>query len=315
MKFLVVGASGQIGRFLMKAVRPPDQVFGTFLSLPADALARGGGTQSGGRGQGLAAPAPENWLRLNIVDAARVRAVFERVRPSHVALCAALTHVDFCQEHPEQAAKVNVEGVRNVLEACAAHASKLAFFSTEYVFDGINGPYEENDAPRPLSVYGQTKLDAERLLLDCALAPLIIRTTVVYSFLPGSKNFIMQLADRLRQGQFMNVANDKYSHPTYAPNLAAVTRSLIGAGKTGIYHVVGPDYMNRYDFALKAAEILGFDKSFIRPISTTELGQKAPRPLRAGLKTDKLARDLGHALTGVEAALREIRPQLSANAA
>jgi dTDP-4-dehydrorhamnose reductase len=221
-------------------------------------------------------------------------------------ICAALTHVDFCETHKEEAYRVNTEAVRNINEQCIKRGCKTVLLSTEYVFDGTAGPYREDDALNPLSVYGKTKLAAEGAVETNPHGFLNIRTTVAYSYIPGSKNFLMQLLRRLSAGEKMTVPHDQYSNPTYVPEMAQNVLSLLELGKNGVFHVVGGDVMNRYDFAVQAAQAFGLDASLVEPKATSQLGQLAPRPLKAGLRTDKLTRETGitplGALGGIQAA-------------
>ena len=286
MTSVIIGASGQIGRFLRQA-SPSRSCTGLDLTYP-----------------------PESGFRLDITRKDEVDGAFGRHQPRHVFLTAALTHVDFCEERPEEARRINVLGTQNVVEACKAARSKLIFFSSEYVFDGNHGPYREEDFPSPVSVYGKTKWESEKTIADSLPDYLIVRTTVVYSYDPEGKNFLMQLQNRLGSGQRMRVASDQWSHPTYAPSLAEIVWELVLHGARGIYHVVGPDYLSRYQFAQMAARNLGLDPGLLEPVPTYQLQQKAPRPLKAGLLTDKLKSFLGHVPIGVQEALLRIQQEI-----
>jgi dTDP-4-dehydrorhamnose reductase len=281
MKVLIIGASGQVGGALASlCVRRRLDVYGTSR-----------------RGQGF--------LYLDLTDPASVAGAFRTAAPGLVFLCSAMTNVDGCEREPELARRVNAEGPALVAEECRKAGARLVYFSTECVFDGAAGPYGEDEPPCPVSVYGRTKLEGERaaLALPGALA---LRTTVVYSHNPASRNFIMQLASNSRSGAKMRVPSDQFSTPTYAPELAAASLDLAGTDASGIYNVVGPDWMNRYDFALKACAAFGFDPAFLEPKLTSELGQLAARPLKAGLKTEKFEARLGRRLAGVEESLKKI---------
>jgi len=281
MKVLIIGASGQVGGALASlCVRRRLEVYGTSR-----------------RGQGF--------LYLDLADPASVTAAFGNAAPGLVFLCSAMTNVDNCEREPELARRVNAEGPALVAEECRKAGAKLVYFSTEYVFDGASGPYGEEDPPCPVSVYGRTKLEGERAVLALPGA-LVLRTTVVYSHNPASKNFIMQLVSNSRSGSKMRVPSDQFSTPTYAPELASAALDLAGTDAAGVYNVTGPDWLSRYDFALRACAAFGFDPAFLEPRSTSELGQIAARPLKAGLKTEKLAAKLGRRLPPAEESLRKI---------
>ncbi|HCC48853.1 MAG TPA: NAD(P)-dependent oxidoreductase [Elusimicrobia bacterium] len=281
MKALIIGASGQVGSALSSlCVRRKIEVYGTSR-----------------KGQGF--------LYLDLAAPETIAPVFEKSAPDLVLLCAAQTHVDGCERDPARARAVNAEGPALVAAECAKAGAQLVYFSTEYVFDGAAGPYGEDDGPDPVSVYGRTKLEGERACLAVPGA-LAARTTVVYSHDPDSDNFVMQLISSHRAGAKLRVATDQYSTPTYAPELAAAVLDLAGKGAAGIFNVAGPDCLSRYEFALKACGAFGFDPAFLEPRLTAELGQVAARPLRAGLKTEKLARELGRGLPPAEESLRKI---------
>ncbi|MHB0994999.1 MAG: SDR family oxidoreductase [Elusimicrobiales bacterium] len=281
MRALIIGAGGQVGGVLASlCVRRRVEVYKADLA-----------------GQGN--------LLLDLAVPSTIAPVFEKARPDLVLLCSAMTNVDGCEKDPARAARVNAEGPALVAEECRKAGAKLVYFSTEYVFDGKDGPYSEEAATNPLSVYGRTKLEGEKAALS-APGALSVRTTVVYGYDAASKNFIMQLIASHKAGARMRVPADQYSNPTYAPELAAAVLDLAEKGASGVYNVVGPDWLNRHEFALKACEAFGFKPDFVEPKLTAELGQAAARPLKAGLLTDKLAAALGRRLPGVDESLKKI---------
>lgn len=286
MKVLVIGASGQVGGAIMRLSPKNWEVIGTY---------------SGKHKPGL--------IHLDVSNRDEVFEVFKRARPDVVILSAAFTNVDLCETDKERADAVNVSGPLNVCDASMKYGSKMVYMSTDYVFDGENGPYREDDAPNPLGHYAWTKLEGERIT---AFTPnhLIIRTTGVYSADPDSLNFVMQVIKRLGAGESMRVPSDQYGTPTLADNLADGILTLLTLGKTGIYNVAGSDFMDRYSFALLIADIFGLDKSLIAPIDTPSLGQKARRPLRAGLVVEKIEREAGIKMVGAREGLMIVKERL-----
>ena len=177
-KSLVVGASGLVGGALMRVLRRAQfDVAGTYAKNPRPGLEP-----------------------LDLTQSARVCACVERHRPVVIFLTGALTHVDYCEDHPNEAFAINMEGPRAVAEAARALGAQLVFYSTEYVFDGKAGPYDEQDPPSPLSVYGQSKLAAERAICDFVENALILRTTVLFGWDSNSQNFAMQVYRKVRSG-------------------------------------------------------------------------------------------------------------------
>jgi dTDP-4-dehydrorhamnose reductase len=264
-EIIVIGGTGQVGKRLRSLAQA--------RQIPVLAT-------------GHTRAADTSLVPLDVRDRAQVINRFGSRRPSHVFLPAALTNVDYCEDHPDEAKAINVAGTRYVAEACQKAGAKLIYLSTEYVFDGKAGPYREDDRPNPLSVYARTKYEGEKIVLGLPNG-LVVRTTVVYDWDPDSKNFIMGLIQRLSSGQAMRVPKDQKSHPTLARNLADALWEMAEKDLRGVYHFVGPDYLDRYEFALRAADVFGFDRSLIQPVTTAELNQKASRPLQAGLYTDK----------------------------
>ena len=270
---LVIGASGQVGFQASTALRAGGwQVVGTYASHPAPGL-----------------------VPLDLRSAEEVRARVKDVAADLVVLASALTNVERCEDEPALAAAMNAEAPAVVAEAARASGGRTLFLSTEYVFDGKAGPYGEDAPASPVSVYGRTKLEGERAVLRADPANLSIRTTVVYSWRPGDKNFLMQLVLAARRRSRMRVPADQVSSPTYAPDLGRAIAALAGRRAAGVLNVAGPDVLGRYDFAVRAARILGLDASLLDAVPTAGLDQKAARPLAAGLRTERL-RALGIAM-------------------
>lgn len=268
---LVIGGSGLVGNALMRELRAQN-----IVTL---------GTHATRVRQGL--------QPLDITDAVQVRDCIIDVAPTMIFLTAALTHVDLCEENPEKAIKINVEGPRSIAREAARLGVKLVFFSTDYIFDGEAGPYDENAVPRPLNVYGQTKLAAEEAVRESLDDSLIIRTTVVYGWEPDSKNFAMQVYQRVRAGEQFTVPSDQVSNPTLAEYLAQASVQLAALEVRGIVNVVGNDLVTRADFARVLARTFGGSPALVVPVLTANLSQKARRPLRGGLRINKLVELLG----------------------
>lgn len=281
---LVIGASGQVGRAVAQALAAAGHgVTGTYAARPVPGL-----------------------VPLDLRDDGALRALVGALRPAVCVLSSALTNVDRCEDEPALAEAVNARAPGVVAEACRAAGARLLLLSTEYVFDGAAGPYREDDPPAPLCVYGATKLEGERRALAACPDALAVRTTVVYSHDPGGKNFVMQLRERLGAGQRMRVPQDQVSSPTYAPDLGAALAALAPRREVaGVLNVVGPDVLDRLSFAVRCARAFGLDEALLEPVTTASLGQRARRPLRAGLRVERL-RALGISTRGVDEALADL---------
>ena len=282
MNALVVGASGQLGADLVAVLAARGfKVVGTHCSRGA------AGT-----------------IALDIRDRqAAARSIAETA--ADVVFLAHNTPggVDYCEEHPEEAMALLTQGTRNMLDAAAPRRARVVFFSSDYVFDGQAGPYDEQARPCPVSAYGRAKLAAERLVEAYPHGRLIIRTTAVFSWAPGTKNFAMQVWENLRAGKAFRVPDDQWCNPTLADFLAEAAVSLVQGGHDGVFNVVGRDWLPRSELGLALARAMSLDASLIRPVPTSELRQRARRPLKGGLKTDKLREALGSEPPGLAQAL------------
>jgi len=284
---LVIGASGLLGGALQRSLEG-----------------------KGWEVVGSAASRARHGLRqLDLTDPAAIALLIREVAPEVVFLAGAFTNVDGCEEDPERARRVNTEGPRACAQACRAIGSLLVFYSSEYVFDGSQGPYRETDSPCPINVYGQTKLDAERAIEASEVNALIIRTTWVYGWDRASRNFAMQVWQKLSAGERMRVASDQVSTPTLVDGLAEVSLRLLELGVGGTVHVAGRDRISRVEFARRLAVAFALDSTLIEAVPTAELGQRARRPLDAGLRTERLQGVLGTEAMALDEALKRVRRQ------
>jgi len=216
----------------------------------------------------------------------------DRSRPAIVFLAAALTNVDYCELHADESRRINVDGPAAIAEWCAARDIPLVFFSSDYVFDGADGPYDESRSPRPLNVYGRQKLAAEEAIAGVGAESLIVRTTGVFGAEQARKNFVLSLIDRLSRGENVQVPRDQIGTPTWADDLADAVMTVLRSESRGIMHITGASRMSRFEFARRIAAHFGLDEKRIIGVDTASLGQPAPRPLSAGLISNRLGRAL-----------------------
>ena len=289
MKALVIGASGQVGHQLMEHLaKQGHEGVGTYSEHPVPGL-----------------------LHLDLRSHSEAEARIREARPNLILCAAGMTHVDRCETEPDLARAVNTEGPLACARAADAIGAKFVYFSTEYVFDGYHGPYSEDEPIHPLSVYGQSKAEAEEALRRDHPKALIVRTTVVYGVDPQGKNFVYQLLTRGKKREPMRAPDDQISSPTYNEDLAAATLRLAVMDASGIFHVVGPDIMDRYAFSRVVCDVFGLDSSLLSAIKTSDLKQKAPRPLKAGLRNDKLIRLTSYSPLGVREGLEAMKKRLT----
>ncbi len=288
---LVLGGSGLVGGAFYRALSGRGHaVRGTFHTRPAEGL--------------------------EPLDLAGDTAAYlASVRPSLVILASALTHVDYCETHPEETHAQNVDALEPLVGWCAERDVPLVFFSTDYVFDGAAGPYAEDAPPRPINVYGRSKLVGERRV-GALSRHAVLRITNVFDVGHDTKNFLHRCVEHLRDRRPLVVSDDQWATPTSAAWLAAQTLELIASGALcGIesprtLHVACDDLVSRVEFARRVADRLGADASLIEARPTVTLGQAAPRPRRGGLRNDLLKRLLGLGALPLEAALDEALPRM-----
>jgi dTDP-4-dehydrorhamnose reductase len=221
---------------------------------------------------------------LDIADAARVTAVITEEQPDAVINCAAWTNVDGCEGDPEKAKRANALGPQNLARASREIDALLITISTDYVFDGLKeGFYTQRDNPRPLSVYGWSKLEGERLPQQEHARTIVVRTG--YIFGPGGRNFLSTMIDLARSGKKLKAIRDCWGTPTYARDLAVRLRELAGLDLPGIFHVVNSgDGASFETFALEALKLAQCDSGLIESVTMDSLPRPAPRPRNSKLK-------------------------------
>ncbi len=247
---------------------------------------------------------------ISATDKKQLKAVLLHEQPSFIINCAAMTNVDGCEDNKQLAWSLNVTAVETLVQICKITGSHLIHFSTDYVFDGLNGPYAETDKPNPISYYGKSKLAGENVCLPSGIDVTVLRTNVVYSSNPNKGDFVHWVIKMLEKELPITVVSDQYSNPTITDDLAYAVLKVILKGYKGLYHIAGSEYCNRVDFAKKIAQIYMLDESNIHPITTAELHQKAKRPLKGGLQTLKAQSEFGIEFLSVESGLIMMRNQL-----
>jgi dTDP-4-dehydrorhamnose reductase len=250
---------------------------------------------------------------MDIASANAVDAVFDAVRPEAVIHTAAMTNVDACELDPAGCRLQNVTATEHLVRAAERHGSHFIHLSTDFIFDGEGGPYREEDVPDPVSIYGQSKLDAEHVVQGSRLERwAIARTIIVYGVAAGlsRSNVVLWAKGALEKGQPINVVDDQWRMPTLAEDLADGCIRIAKQQATGIYNLSGPEGMSILELVQRVARFFDLDPSPIQPISSASLSQPAKRPPRTGFILDKARRELGFAPRGFEAGLAVVQAQL-----
>jgi dTDP-4-dehydrorhamnose reductase len=252
----------------------------------------------------------------DITDDAAMEACMSRHRPDAVIHTAAMTNVDACTLQPDACRKVNVDAVRTLAGLCVKTGAHLVHLSTDFVFDGANGPYRETDPTGPQSVYAQSKLDSERIVLDPQVDGCVIRTIIIYGVVDDRQrsNVVLWTKNALEQQKAITVITDQYRSPTLAEDLAAACLEASLRKARGIYHVSGAELMSIIELAGRVADFFKLDKSWIKPVTTAELNQPARRPPVTGFILDKARRDLDYHPHTFEEGLAIVAEQLKKKA-
>jgi dTDP-4-dehydrorhamnose reductase len=232
--------------------------------------------------------------------------LIDRAAPAVVVCAAAIPNVERCELEPEASRAVNVTGTLALADAARSAGATFVWLSSEYVFDGEDGPYDEDRDVNPINEYGRQKVEVEQTLAERSDDWIVARVSCVYGREARRKNFVYQLYDALSTGRELKVPGDQVGTPTAAANAAVVIRELWTAGERGIFHVAGADRVLRSDFGVLVAEELGLDPGLLRPTPTDELGLAAPRPRGAGMLVDKAAAAVSVPLLGIREGVRNM---------
>lgn len=265
MNTLVIGASGLVGGQCLRVFSGAGsfRVAGGYFSYPLPHLHPIDTLQPG---------ALERWSEAHFV-------------PDLVIQCGALTHVDHCEKNPDESFQKTVLAHRNVLRFCESVGARVVLFSTDYVFDGRHGPYQESDPVSPISVYGRHKLQSEEDTLAASDKNLVLRITNVYGDEARGKNFVARILAQIKDNKpiHLRLPVDQYATPANAADIAAAALLLVQSGASGIFHLAGTDFMNRVELALTVLHTWGYTRYTLEALLTSELQQPAPRPLFGGL--------------------------------
>jgi dTDP-4-dehydrorhamnose reductase len=236
------------------------------------------------------------YAEMDILDNLEVKQVIERYQPDAIIHTAAMTNVDTCEANKELCRRLNVDAVLNLLSLCEEKNIQLIHLSTDFVFDGADGPYKEEDAVNPVSYYGESKVLAEELLKNSKANWAILRTILVYGITNdmSRSNIVLWAKGALEKASPINIVNDQWRMPTLAEDLAEACLLAVEKNAQGIYHVSGKDYMSIADLVRKVADYWALDQSFINEVSSTSLNQTAKRPVKTGFVLDKTIKDLGY---------------------
>lgn len=234
-----------------------------------------------------------NYVSADITKRDEIKKVVYDFYPDFIVNTAAFTNVDLSEKERELAWKINVKGVEHLAEAARVLDSYVIHMSTDYVFDGLYGPYDERSVPNPQGYYARTKLASENALRISGATYTVLRTNILFGPAKyGRPDFVKWVINSLTSGKQINIVTDQIGNPTYLDDVVQGMLKIIQYRKPGIYNIAGRDILSRYDFTLMIADFFKLDKSFINKILTADLNQPAKRPLKSGLITLKAETEL-----------------------
>lgn len=230
-------------------------------------------------------------------------------QPDVIVHCGALTHVDYCEANVQESYEKTVQSTINLVALAKKCNARMVYISTDYVFDGRNGPYREDAPVNPLSVYARHKLEGEEKVLSAITGALVLRVTNVYGNEVRGKNFVARIVEQARNKQklTLKLPYDQYASPANAWDIARAMFVLLRDKKEGIYHIGSTDYLNRVELALRVLAYFPGAEYDLIPMNTAQLNQPAARPLLGGFVKSKFSSEYPDFLFGnIDSYMREV---------
>lgn len=252
------------------------------------------------------------YAEMDILNQQQVEEVINKYQPDAIIHTAAMTNVDTAEADKELCYQLNVVAVQNLLSLCEEKNIQLIHLSTDFVFDGEEGPYKEDDPVNPVSYYGESKVLAEEIIKKSTVNWVVIRTILVYGITNdmSRSNIVLWAKSALEKRLPINVVNDQWRMPTLAEDLAEACLLTVEKQAKGIFNVSGKDYMSIADLVRKVADYWALDQSIISEVSSVGLNQTARRPMRTGFVLDKAINDLDYRPHSFEEGLKIVDEQM-----
>ncbi len=280
MRILLTGANGLFGQNLLTLLtnRQDYEVFAT------------------GKGENRNPAGNYTYLPCDLTNQAEVKKLIELARPDYLIHAAAKTQVDDCEINQESCWESNVFATGYLLDEMSKGSGHVQYISTDFVFDGERGNYLETDQPNPVNYYGESKLEAEKLVQSSRLSWSIARTVLVYGVASdlSRSNILTWIYKSLKNNQPIRVVTDQIRTPTFVEDLAEGSLLILKNQAEGIYHISGDEVMSPYDLAIKIADYFDFNRSLITPVDASTFSQPGKRPQKTGFVIDKARETLGY---------------------
>jgi dTDP-4-dehydrorhamnose reductase len=282
MKFLVTGASGLVGTQIVKDLIQNHEVFSCYNDQE---------------------PTHGKPIKLDLTNLDDIKNILHKINPDRIIHLAAMTNVDNCETEKDLASKINVDATKILAKEASKIGTFFLYVSTDYVFDGKQGMYKEEEKTNPLGFYGKSKLGGELALNNLASSWCIARTSTPFGIHKTKKSFPLWVKESLESKKEISVLTDQFTSPTYVPNLSKMLIEVATKQIVGTIHLAGASRISRFQFAEMIAEKLSLDKSLLKPIKTEEMNWKAQRPRDSSLDVSKASEILNEKPMRIENSL------------
>jgi len=269
-KILIIGGSGFVSTNLIKYLPENWEIFATYNSN----IIKSEKIQS---------------FKINFLETPeKIIPIIQNIKPDYIIDTVAFPSVDFCEENHSIADKLHIDATKIISKISNKINSKLLFLSTDAVFEGeLNKKYFETNIPKPINYYGFTKLKAEEIILSTSKNNVVLRTSVIYGTGTQSR-FTNWILSYLREKRPVDPFVDQFNSPTLVDDLSQAIVKILKNDISGLFHATGPTCINRYEFALMLAKEFNLDLNLIRPVTSSQKKQNAPRPISTCLDSSKL---------------------------
>lgn len=298
MKILVTGSNGLLGQKLVKLLCSSENTTVIATARNSNRL-------------------PENlgdyeFTTMDIADSQSVEETVANFKPDVIINTAAMTNVDQCEKEREACWQANVASTQYLVDSCEKHNVHLVHVSTDFIFDGTEGPLKEDAVPNPVNYYGESKLEGEKIVQNSKISWSIARTVLVFGIAHdmSRSNIILWVKKSLEDGKQINVVNDQWRTPTLAEDLAQGCALLAESKAEGIFNISGKDMLTPYDMAIATADFFQLDKSLIHETDGSKFTQPAKRPPKTGFVIDKAREILGYTPHSFVEGLAVLKSQL-----
>ena len=266
LKFLVTGSAGLVGQQVVKDLSKSNQVFSCYNESKSE--------------YGIP-------MKMDLLNHEMISSVLLETEPDVVIHLGAMTGVDLCEKEESMAFDINSKATQIIAQQCSILNTFLIYVSTDYVFDGNSGMYYEDDIPNPLSIYGKSKFDGEKMVQNFSSDWCIARTSTPFGLHPTKKSFPVWVIENLKKQKQIDVLSDQFTSPTYVPNLSKMLIEISERHLNGIFHVAGATKISRYEMASIISDKLNLDEKLLRKILINELKLEASRPKDSSLNISK----------------------------